>query len=99
MTFDEFRASARAEATPGDLLSDPLKALWYDARGEWDRAHEIAQGLADSEGARIHAYLHRKEGDRSNARYWYGRAGVEEVTGGLDQEWEALVVRYLASGG
>lgn len=39
----------------------------------------------------MHAYLHRKEGDLANARYWYARAARPPATGVLEAEWEALV--------
>jgi hypothetical protein len=51
-----------------------LKAVWYGLRGEWDSAHEIAQEDDSPEGAWVHAWLHRIEGDLSNAAYWYRRA-------------------------
>ncbi|RYY58615.1 MAG: hypothetical protein EOO05_15830 [Chitinophagaceae bacterium] len=68
-----------------------LQALWYDAKGDWEKSHELIQDLPDSPSARIHAYLHRKEGDQGNALYWYRRAGVTAFRGSLDQEWELLV--------
>ena len=53
-----------------------LRALWFAGRGGWEQAHEIAQEDESREGAWVHAYLHRTEGDTSNANYWYRRAGV-----------------------
>jgi hypothetical protein len=73
-------------------MSGPLRALWEDARGNWDRAHEIAQEIDDKTGAWIHAYLHRKEGDEGNAAYWYGRAGQPVAVGTLEAEWEQIVM-------
>jgi hypothetical protein len=95
MTIEEFIASLTQSQPPKDL--DPLLiALWHDARGDWHAAHSIAQA---SEGTReydrLHAYLHRKEGDVSNARYWYRRAGGELHKGTLEQEWRELVVGFL----
>ena len=77
-------------------LAGPLLALWYEARGEWDRAHAIVQGDSSAHAARVHAYLHRKEGDLSNARYWYQRAGVEPAQGSLEAEWRNLALALLA---
>ncbi|CAM2904314.1 hypothetical protein [Rariglobus hedericola] len=75
-------------------LSLPLQALWHDAHGDWDRAHEVSQQAKSREGDWVHAYLHRKEGDPGNAGYWYSRAGrrmpLESVT--LDAEWAAIVI-------
>jgi hypothetical protein len=95
MTLEEFRASL-ARDTPPDA-STALIALWHDARGDWDRAHEVAQAIDDATGAWIHAYLHRKEGDLGNARYWYDRARKTVETGPLEGEWERIV-RALCSG-
>jgi hypothetical protein len=58
-----------------DLASDHLRALWYDLNGDWDTAHRIVQQMNDVHAMWIHAYLHRKEPDLSNARYWYRNAG------------------------
>lgn len=93
MTADEFRLTL-AHPEPPDV-SPLLQALWYDARGDWDRAHRIAQDLATPEAAWVHAYLHRREGDRGNARYWYHRAGRREATGAVDLEWRHLVDAFL----
>jgi hypothetical protein len=94
MDLAEFRATLAAAAPPAGLRP-LLRALWLDAKGAFDQAHEIAQNTGDADGARLHAYLHRKEGDLSNARYWYRRAGAAEESGTLDAEWEALVQRFL----
>ncbi len=86
MTLQEFRDSLRLDAPPRDL-SVALAGLWWDAKGDWARGHDTVgqdEGLA---GAWVHAYLHRKEGDASNAGYWYGRAGKAPATTSLEQEW------------
>ncbi|SER61426.1 hypothetical protein SAMN04488023_11256 [Pedobacter rhizosphaerae] len=80
---------------PGDQLSAPLIALWYDAKGDWNAAHSRVDHLSDRVSARIHAYLHRKEGDIWNADYWYRRAGESRPQISLEEEWEELVLRYL----
>jgi len=77
-------------------LAGPLLALWHEARGEWDRAHAIVQADSSAHAARVHAYLHRKEGDLPNARYWYQRAGVEPPQCSLDAEWHDLAAALLA---
>ena len=77
----------------GNIL---LKALFYDAKGDWEAAHDIAQSR---EGTllydRLHAYLHRKEGDDWNANYWYRRAKTTMPTDSLEEEWECLVVLFI----
>jgi len=74
-----------------------LKALWHDARKEWDTAHDLAQEVNSRDGSWIHAYLHRKEGDRSNAQYWYNRANQKMPAYSLEQEWEEIVLALLNS--
>ena len=67
-----------------------LKALWYDAKGEWGTAHKLIQDVEDKNASWIHAYLHRKEGDTSNADYWYSRAGKKRPPGSFEKEWEEI---------
>lgn len=68
------------ENHPPENLSGYLKALWHEAKGNWDNAHNIVQNLEDKNASWIHAYLHRKEGDIGNADYWYRRAGKKGLT-------------------
>ncbi|MDG1276081.1 MAG: hypothetical protein P8O16_02290 [Algoriphagus sp.] len=72
-----------------------LLALWYDGNGDWKKAHDQVDQLEGKDAARIHAYLHRKEGDQWNAEYWYRRAGVAVYQGTLEEEWENLLNDYL----
>jgi hypothetical protein len=95
MEYDDFVASLAAFVPPEGTLG-LLRALWLDARGDFDAAHGIAQDMDTPDGARVHAYLHRKEGDLPNARYWYRRAGQPEEVGSLSLEWEKLVRHLLA---
>jgi len=76
-------------------LSYELQALWYDGKGDWERAHDIAQDIQGKSGAHIHAYLHRKEGDQWNAAYWYRLAGQEMPKSSLEQEWKDLARKFL----
>ena len=93
MTLDEFRSSTAASSAPS--LTPLLLALWHDARGNWDEAHRIAQDVDTDDGAWVHAYLHRREGDLGNARYWYRRAGRPEATDPLEHEWARIVEALL----
>lgn len=93
MTLDAFKATLTLAMPPREL-APPLTALWHDARGEWDAAHQVAQELDDGTGAWIHAYLHRKEGDLGNAAYWYRRAGRPVASDSLGAEWERLAQAY-----
>jgi hypothetical protein len=67
-----------------------LAVLWLDANGKWDRAHDLADSRNDKDSAWLHAYLHRKEGDEWNARYWYNRAGRPFPLISLEEEWKVL---------
>jgi hypothetical protein len=96
MTLDDFRRSMQGAAPP-DGLDAALRALWWDAKGDWASAHGAPQEGKDGRAERAHAYLHRKEGDLSNARYWYARAGIEPATGTLEAEWEALARTFLGA--
>jgi hypothetical protein len=97
MTLTEFRDSLRHAAPPADVNA-ALAALWHDARGDWNAAHETAQGVEDAAGAWVHAYLHRKEGDPGNAAYWYRRAGHPVATDSLDAEWSRIAGALLTAG-
>jgi hypothetical protein len=89
MTLSDLRTSLSGSDPPAGL-SHELLALWHDARGDWARAHATVQDLSTPAAAWIHAYLHRKEGDQGNARYWYQHAGQPVYTGTLDAEWDHI---------
>lgn len=94
MEILEFKESLTADIPPPELNAH-LKALWYDAKGKWDIAHNITQGLNDREAAWVHAYLHRKEGDSGNAGYWYDRACKQMPSTETDKEWDELVAFFI----
>ena len=86
-----FEASL-AEAAPPAGASAALRGLWWQGKGDWQRAHAAAQeDESDPVNALVHAHLHRVEGDIGNAAYWYRRAGRKATQGSLDEEWRALV--------
>jgi hypothetical protein len=90
MTEVEFRATLSNTDPPGGVGA-PLAALWWDAKGDWGRAHALVDELATKAGMAVHAYLHRKEGEAWNAEYWYERAGRQFHREQLEDEWAALV--------
>ncbi|HUP12349.1 MAG TPA: hypothetical protein VM187_09065 [Niastella sp.] len=94
MNMASFKESIEANQLPSEA-SVYLKALWYDAKGDWNEAHQLIQDLADKNASWIHAYLHRKEGDVWNADYWYRKAGRQRPTVSLQQEWEELAAAFL----
>ena len=97
MSFAEFAASIARDSAPPSHLTAPLQALWHDGHGDWGAAHELAQEDKGESGAWVHAYLHRKEGDASNAGYWYSRARrsrpPDDTT--LRAEWEQIARELL----
>jgi hypothetical protein len=94
MTLDDFLKSL-TEPTPTAGLSHAIAGLWWDAKGDWKRAHESAQQDEGPDGSWVHAYLHRKEGDHGNAAYWYSRAGKPVCREPLDAEWIGIVKELL----
>ncbi|MGB8115368.1 MAG: hypothetical protein WCF22_16420 [Candidatus Sulfotelmatobacter sp.] len=94
MTLDDFRKSLVATEPPAGL-THALAGLWWDAKGDWTRAHESAQQDEGRDGSWVHAYLHRKEGDQDNAAYWYSRAGKPACREPLGEEWVRIVTTLL----
>jgi len=94
MTPDDFRQTLTGDNPPAEL-SHALAGLWWDAKGDWTRAHESAQQDEGPDGSWVHAYLHRKEGDQSNAAYWYGRAGKPVCKAPLASEWMGILTSLL----
>ena len=94
MDLNEFRSSIDKNDPP-DAMSFALRTLWWDAKGDWHRAHACAQQDRTQTGSSVHAYLHRKEGDAANAAGWYSRAGRAPPTGPLEEEWEMLARQLL----
>lgn len=96
MTYEVFRDSLKASSPPD--VSAELKSLWYDGKGDWEKAHDMISEKDTKSHCLIHAYLHRKEGDIWNADYWYNRAGIKRKDWSLEEEWEDLVIQFLKPG-
>ena len=94
MTSQAFHDSLSQDSPPKEL-GFALAGLWWDKKGDWTRAHESAQQDESPSGAWVHAYLHRKEGDASNAAYWYQRARKTAARGSLDEEWSEIAGALL----
>ncbi len=95
MAFEDFQKSVENDEAPDENLDLPLQALWWDAKGGWEKAHELCQRAGSREGDWVHAYLHRKEGDEGNASYWYSRAGKTMPGSSFESEWRAIVEELL----
>jgi len=94
MNLNDFTKSLAAPDPPPECTL-ALRGLWWDAKGDWTRAHESAQQDEGAEGSWVHAYLHRKEGDQSNATYWYRRAAKPVSHEPLEAEQDAIVRALL----
>jgi len=95
MNLQEFKDSLTNDTPPAGI-SRPLQALWQAGKGDWDASHKLSQADDSAVMAWVHAYLHRDEGDLSNAQYWYSRAGKTMPEASLAEEWEAIVEALLA---
>ena len=96
MKLSEFEQSLEAAAPP-PTLHLALQALWWEAKGNGEKAHDCPQAdEGNSSCDWVHAYLHRKEGDASNAGYWYRRAGKPVAKVALPIEWRAIVEALIA---
>jgi len=95
MTIEEFEAAVAGGQSLPFESGALVRALWHDATGDWDAAHRLAQDIETPDGAWVHAYLHRREGDIGNAHYWYRRANRAPQGGDLDAERRAIVVELL----
>jgi hypothetical protein len=89
MDLQKFQDSTTAPEPP-EGLSMALQSLWWDAKGDWDKAHDCAQEDEERSSMLVHAYLHRKEGDQANAEYWYRRCGSGPCLLSLEEEWDLL---------
>jgi hypothetical protein len=90
--------SSLSGAAPAPQLNAPLAALWWAAKSDWDQAHKLVQDEATADAAWVHAYLHRVEGDLSNAGYWYRQAGKPVAKDSLESEWERIVSALIEGG-
>ena len=94
MDLAEFKRAAEKPKPPA-WLAPPLAALWWAAKGDWDKAHRIVMGESGRDAAWVHAYLHRVEGDRNNAGYWYRQARRPAASGTHEAEWDAIAAALL----
>lgn len=94
MKFEIFTRSLQ-EQQPPEGCSIYLQAMWYDAAGNWNKAHALVDQLQDRTACHVHAYLHRREGDLGNASYWYHRAGKQPPAVSLQEEWEMITKSLL----
>jgi len=85
-----------------DKLSEALANLrtaGFVLGPAWEVAHELAQ-VHEGEAMfdRLHALLHRIEGDHVNAAYWYRRAGVRVSSQPFEDEASGMLADLDAGG-
>jgi hypothetical protein len=96
MTPVNFKRSL-AEKAPPRSVSAALRALWWAANNDWDKAHRIVMNEDSRDCAWVHAYLHRVEGDLDNAGYWYRQAHRKPATHEPATEWNEIAATLLES--
>jgi len=89
--------SSTSQPHPPEEISVYLTSLWHDAKGNWEKAHDVIQELEDKTASWIHAYLHRKEGDLWNADYWYSKAGRKRPSVSLEEEWKDISASVISN--
>ena len=94
MIYNTFIQSLKNNSPPIGI-SKPMQAMWYAKKGNWYKAHQIAQNITSDSGSWIHAYLHRVEGDESNARYWYNRANIKPINTDFNEEAKRIITHIL----
>ena len=95
MLYKDFINTLNELSEPKVEWTIQLQALWYDKKGDWNKAHDLVDQLDDKDSAHVHAYLHRVEGDLWNAGYWYRQAGKKVFEGTLSDEWDELVRLFI----
>ena len=96
MTLQEFKTTI-GQGKPPEKINPLLQSLWFDAKGDWEAAHNIAQDINSDDGSWVHAYLHRKEDDSGNASYWYHKAKRKMPSYDLSKEWDEIVTYFLSA--
>jgi hypothetical protein len=77
-------AFAPATVTDRDMAACCLSAVWL-LHNYLDESHGLSQQIETNSGSFCHGIMHRREGDFSNAKYWFRRVGRHAVFDGLGQ--------------
>ncbi|QSR89365.1 hypothetical protein IT6_03545 [Methylacidiphilum caldifontis] len=94
MSLQEFFDIIEKNDSPPEFLSAALQALFFEKKGNWQKAHRIVQSHEDKDCYWVHAFLHRKEGDIPNSQYWYSRAGKQPGED-FDSEWKTIALSLI----
>jgi tetratricopeptide (TPR) repeat protein len=93
-TLEDFNETLSFQEPPEEM-NNLLQALWFNAKGDWETAHELIQSVYTTEGAWVHAYMHRKEGDMDKAAHWYKKAGKIIPDNSFEEEWLIILAEFL----
>ena len=97
LTPEQLLAPAKIISREDALL---VKAALYLRHGFLDESHKISQHVETANGSYWHAIMRRKEGDFSNAKYWYRRVGQHPVFATLGNDFDPFrFVDQCAKGG
>ncbi|MGJ8535148.1 MAG: hypothetical protein ACSHYC_23400 [Alphaproteobacteria bacterium] len=78
-----------------DILIKAVEGLKddnFETGPNWNSCHDLCQsneGVPDYDW--VHGLVHLIEGDKSNASYWYRRAGKTQVSQELEREWQSIL--------
>jgi hypothetical protein len=90
-------AFAHARVADHDMAACCISGIWL-LHDYLDESHTISQGIDTPSGSFWHAIMHRREGDFSNAKYWFRSVGEHPVFAALGERAHvAATLRYADS--
>lgn len=83
------KAFAHAKLVDAEMARCCLAGVWL-VHDFLDESHAFSQGVDSPSGSFWHGVMHRREGDFSNAKYWFNRVGRHEALPLIGARVEAL---------
>jgi hypothetical protein len=75
-------AFAHGKVVDRDMATACLAGAWL-VHDFLDESHTVSQSIDTPAGAFWHGIMHRREGDFSNAKYWFRRVGDHETSAAI----------------